>query len=111
MKLLLTNYSFQTASNRTLDFCADLILFGPLVKIMISEYFAVWTPQLVDKSILLPELSKKANTKPDVMPNRGAVQKVLKRFCSKFIVSRKFSENLRIMRTKISKDRLEMSPS
>ena len=88
MKLLLTNYSFQTESNHTLRFCADFILFNPLVKTMIREYFAVWTPQLVDKSILLLELSKKANTKPDVMANRGggggAVQNVLKRFCSKF---------------------------
>ena len=84
MKLLLTNYLFQTESNRTLGFCAELILFGPLVKTTINEYFAVWTPQLVDKSILLPELSKKANTKPVVMSNRGAVQKILKRFCSKF---------------------------
>ena len=87
MKLFSTNYSFQTESNRTLGFCADLILFGPLVKTTISEYFAVWTPQLVDKSIfciLLAELSKKANTKPDVMPNRGVVQKILKRLCSKF---------------------------
>ena len=47
------------------------ILFGPLVKTTIHEYFAVCTPQLVDKSILLSDLSKKVNTKPDIMSNRG----------------------------------------
>ena len=52
IKLLSTNCSFHTENNQTFVFRTDLFHSVRTLKLR-SEYFAVWTSQLVNKSIVL----------------------------------------------------------